>query len=130
RGTTASLEFYDLEADATGPSLSVQGFVVATPKLYVLLARVQALTKDKGGSAYYLFDAKTKKVVVGPLPSRAELFKTRKAKKLGITEDTLTGKKPKYKVFAVPNATVVISCGVTAVVCPGVNQTNPTQNYW
>jgi SecD/SecF fusion protein len=146
-GTTASLEFYDLEADATGPSFSVQGFVVATPKLYDLLARVQALTKGNGASAYYLFDAKTKKVVVGPLPSSADLFKTRKAKKLGITEASLQAPRalqaakpkkpkakappgPKYKVFAVPKATVVISCGVTAVVCPGVNQTNPTQNYW
>jgi SecD/SecF fusion protein len=129
-GTTASLEFYDLEADATGPSFSVQGFVVATPKLYDLLARVQALTKGKGASAYYLFDTKTKKVVLGPLLSQDELLKTHKAKKLGITDADLTGKKPKYKIFAVPKKTVVISCGASAVVCPGVNQTNPTQNYW
>jgi SecD/SecF fusion protein len=130
-GTTASLEFYDLEVDAIGPSHSVQGFVIATAKLYDLLARVQATVKDKGASSYYLFDAKTKKVVVGPLPSREDLFNTRKAKKLGITEADLQGKKPKYKVFAVPKASIVISCGGgSAVVCPGVNETNPTKDYW
>jgi hypothetical protein len=30
----------------------------------------------------------------------------------------------------VPKDTVVISCGIGAVVCPGVNVTNPTKNYW
>jgi len=32
-GKTAQLEFYDLESDLTGPSISANGFPVATPSL-------------------------------------------------------------------------------------------------
>ena len=35
-----------------------------------------------------------------------------------------------YKLFAVPPGTVVISCGVGEVVCPGVQQANPTSNSY
>jgi SecD/SecF fusion protein len=125
-GKTASLEFYDLEADLVSPSVSIQGFPVATQRLYDLLARVQATSKVRGASTYYLFDAKTKKVVIGPAPSKQALLGSKKAKKLEITEKTLQASKPKYKIFAVPKNTIVITCGVGAVVCPGVNVTNPT----
>ena len=38
---------------------------------------------------------------------------------------------PGHKLFAVPPNTVVVRCGAGgAVVCPGVAQTNPTQNSW
>src|SRR5207245_5891724 len=47
-GTTAQLEFYDLEADLTGPSKSASGFPLAVPSLYTLLSGQQALDGQKG----------------------------------------------------------------------------------
>jgi len=148
-GKTAQLEFFDLEADVTGPSRTADSFPVATPTLYTLLSRAQSLTEDKGAASWYLFDSKTKKVVVGPLPTRDSLFTTKKAKKLEITaasveENTRSlqaapKKKPKpktttgppYRAFGVPNGTTVISCGGGgAVVCPGAQEVNPTKTYW
>ena len=35
-----------------------------------------------------------------------------------------------YKLFAVPPGTVVVSCGIGEVVCPGVQETNPTSNSY
>jgi SecD/SecF fusion protein len=130
-GKTAQLEFFDLEADLTGPSRTADGFPVATPTLYALLSREQAVVDDKGASSWYLFDAKTKEALAGPLPSRDALFSTRKAKKLGITQAKTEGDKAAYRAFGVPNGTTVVSCGGgSAVVCPGVNETNPTKTYW
>ena len=84
-GKTAQLEFYDLEADLTGPSKSVQGQPNPEPNVYSLLASQQALVKEKGASAWYLFDKTTKKVIAGPAASRDALFDTKPAKKLGIS---------------------------------------------
>src|SRR6266508_2674291 len=126
-GKTAQLEFFDLEADVTGPSRTADSFPVATPTLYTLLSRAQSLTEDKGAASWYLFDSKTKKVVVGPLPTRDSLFTTKKAKKP--KPKTTTG--PPYRAFGVPNGTTVISCGGGgAVVCPGAQEVNPTKTYW
>jgi len=125
-GKTAKLEFYDLEADLTGPSRSVQGGAIPSPDLYTLLAKQAATVEKDGASQWYLFDAKTKKVVVGPLASKEALFSTKKAKALGVTASSLTEKKPKVKAFGVPKGTVVISCGTGAVFCPGGSVPNPT----
>ena len=112
-GKTAQLEFYDLEADLVTPSIDVQGFPVATPTLYGLLARLQATALEKGKPAqWYLFDAK-KKLRAGPLPTREALLNKRQ------------GKLPKgWKAFAVPHNTVVIRCAATTA-CPGVGQSTP-----
>jgi preprotein translocase subunit SecD len=48
-GKTAQLEFYDLQADLTGPSVTTSGFAripVATPSLFNLLAGQQAKAKQ------------------------------------------------------------------------------------
>jgi preprotein translocase subunit SecD len=94
-GKTAQLEFYDLQADVTGPSVTTQGFAripVATPSLYNVLAGQQAI---------YLFD-KNKRLVSGPSQTRQGLFNARHPK------------VPKGgKVFAVPAGTVVITCTAT-----------------
>src|SRR5712691_1889725 len=146
-GKTAQLEFYDLEADLTGPSISVNGFPNAMPSLYALLSGQQALVGQKGASQWYLF--KDKKLVVGPTATKADLFTTRKAAKLGITAASVEqqrslqaaapkkkakqpakAKKPVYAALGVPNGTIVASCGKGTVVCPGVNQPNPTKTSW
>ncbi|HEY7562838.1 MAG TPA: hypothetical protein VH650_11740, partial [Gaiellaceae bacterium] len=41
-GKTAQLQFYDLEGDLTGPSISANGFPVAEARLYPLLKTLQA----------------------------------------------------------------------------------------
>jgi SecD/SecF fusion protein len=148
-GKTAQLEFYDLEADLTGPSKSVslQGQPVANPNVYSLLAGQQALVKEKGAGEWYLLDKSSKKVIAGPATTREALFATKAAKKLKLTQRSLQGSssssrslqaappktkakaKPSYVVFGVPKKTAVISCGSDAVACPGVNAT-PTNRTW
>jgi preprotein translocase subunit SecD len=56
-GKTAQLEMYDLEADLTGPSISAQGFPVASTSLFNLLAGQQAQAKTGEPTAFYVFDA-------------------------------------------------------------------------
>jgi SecD/SecF fusion protein len=146
-GKTAQLEFYDLEADLTGPSKSVgaQGQPIASPNVYALLAGQQALVKQKGASEWYLLDKANKRVIAGPAISRDALFNTKPAKKLKITQRALQSsgstrslqaagpkdkKKPSYVVFGVPKKTVVVACGTDAVVCPGVNSSPPTSRSW
>jgi SecD/SecF fusion protein len=150
-GKTAQLEFYDLEADLTGPSKSVSlsGQPVANPNVYSLLAGQQALVKQKGAGEWYLLDKSSKKVIAGPATTREALFATKAAKKLKLTQRSLQGAssssrslqastpkakanakaKPSYVVFGVPKKTAVISCGSDAVACPGVNAT-PTNRTW
>ena len=115
-GKTAQLELYDLETSLTGPSISSQGFPVATPRLYDLLAGQQLKAKQGTPSAYYLFDRR-KRVIAGPVETRAQLF---------------TPRHPRVprggKVFAVPAKTAVITCGTDAVVCPGVG--TPLRTYY
>jgi SecD/SecF fusion protein len=122
-GQTAQLELYDLQPALTGPSVSPAQAFQPIPKtrLYDLLASAatQSLVKANGSSAYYLFAEKGKKVVAGPLPTKESLLSTPAAEKAGAKE----GEVPKgYKVFAVPDKTVVITCGSRGDFCPGVGQ--------
>src|SRR6266511_4058868 len=116
-GKTAQLELYDLEADLMGPSINSQGFPVATPRLYDLLSGQQLKAKKGTPTAYYLFNKK-KHVLAGPADTRAQLF-TRKHPRV----------PPGGKVLAVPEGTVVITCGIDAVVCPGVGQPTHASYY-
>ena len=108
-GTTAQLQFYDLEADVAGPSTDGNGNVVANPNLFNLLQQVQADAKKGTPTDLYLFDAK-KKLKAGPEDTRKKLLDTPK----------LRGKVPKgWKVLAVPAKHTVITCDGTTG-CPGV----------
>jgi SecD/SecF fusion protein len=124
-GKTAQLEFYDLQADLTGPSRTATNPIQVTPleSLYGLLSRVQAQAEDKGAREYYLFDVKAQKLLAGPSKERDVLFQTKIAKKLAITPATVedstrslqatTPKKKaeaKYRILGVPKDTVVVSC--------------------
>jgi SecD/SecF fusion protein len=120
-GKTAQLELFDLERDLVSPSIDARTRQpIATAKLYDLLAGQQALAGKGTPDAYYVFQTKGKKLVRGPVQTKQAALA-----KWG-------GKLPAgHKLFAVPPDTVVIRCGAGgAVVCPGVAQTNPTQNYW
>jgi SecD/SecF fusion protein len=118
-GQTAQLELYDLQTSLTGPSV-VQGFQpVAKERLYDLLApaATQTLVKENGASAYYLFEEKDKRLVAGPLPEEKALLATEAAQSAGATED---GPPEGYRVFALPEKTVIVTCGTRGDFCPGV----------
>ena len=120
-GKTAQLELFDLERDLVSPSIDARTRQpIATPKLYDLLAGQQALAAKGTPDTYYVFGTKGKKLVRGPVQTKQAALA-----KWG-------GKLPPgHKLFAVPPNTVVVRCGAGgAVVCPGVAQTNPTQNSW
>jgi SecD/SecF fusion protein len=119
-GKTAVLEFYDFEADVTGPSVS-GGLLNATPvasaSLYDLLSNpATLLLANKGNAAqWYLFNDKHV-VKAGPAPTRAKLLANeivRKPKASG----GLGNHVPKHwKILTVPNNTVPVSC--VATNCP------------
>jgi SecD/SecF fusion protein len=118
-GKTAQLELFDLEADLTGSSIDENGNPRAATRVYDLLSEVGSLARKGKPEAFYLFDAK-KRVVKGPNPNREDLLRK------------LKGKVPKgYRVLAVPEKTIVLTCGAEPeVVCPGVNEAPPTRTYY
>ena len=124
-GKTAQLELYDLEVNLAPPSKGAGGFAVAKESLYELLAGQQALLKSGGSDTWYLFDDK-QKLRAGPTSSKEQLLASK------VVEDAgAKGKLPKgWKTFGVPPRTVVLTCGVGEVVCPGINAVEPTTNYF
>ena len=120
-GKTAQLELFDLERDLVSPSIDARTRQpIATPKLYDLLAGQQALAAKGTPDTYYVFRTKGKTLVRGPVQTKQAAL-ARWGGKL----------PPGHKLFAVPPDTVVVRCGAGgAVVCPGVAETNPTQNTW
>ena len=114
-GKTAQLELFDLETSLVAPSIDINGNPQPRSSVYDLLAGQQAIVKDKSDQ-WWVFDKK-KKLVVGPVSSKEKAL----AK--------YNGELPAgFKLFGTPNGTVVISCGVQAVVCPGVG--TPTGNSY
>src|SRR2546422_1712617 len=90
-GKTAVLQFYDFEADLTGPSISgLQNQPIAVASLYNLLSDPATTgLADKGTpSQWYLFDNK-KIPRAGPKPTKNDLLKTR------VVQKDLGGKVPK-----------------------------------
>jgi SecD/SecF fusion protein len=118
-GTTAQLQFYDLEADTVTPSNDGAGHVVATGSLYKLLSQVQDEAKKGTPTQYYLF-GKKKQLLAGPADTKATLLDTPKLK----------GKVPKgATILAVPQNRTVISCDA-ATGCPGVQQGDLAPAYY
>jgi SecD/SecF fusion protein len=136
-GKTAQLELFDLEADLTGPSISSQGFPVASARLFDLLAGQQSQANRGTPTGWYVFDDK-KRLVAGPLQTRAAAIQARdsaiKAAKTPATPGQTKIKRstdPKdYKLFVAPAGVIVVTCGDSAVVCPGVNESPPTRTYY
>src|SRR6476659_8873229 len=114
-GKTAQLELFDLETSLVAPSIDINGNPQPRSSVYDLLAGQQAIVKDKSDQ-WWVFDKK-KKLVRGPVSSEEKAL----AKYDGKLPDG-------SKLFGTPNGTVVISCGVQAVVCPGVG--TPTGNSY
>ncbi len=128
-GKTAQLELYDLEDNLQRPSIDGNGFPVATPSIYQLLAGQQALIKGDNASSWYLFNDK-KKVVAGPASTREKLLNSKPLEKAR-GKDAAGDELPKgWRIFGVPPKMVVLECGPGEVVCPGVNTENPTTNSY
>jgi SecD/SecF fusion protein len=113
-GKTAVLEFYDFEADLTGPSINpLQNQPSAAATLYALLSHpaTRALAKKGTPEQWYLFDAK-KVPRAGPKPTEKALLAT------DVVQKKLRGKVPKtWQILTVPRNTVVVSCDA-ASACP------------
>jgi SecD/SecF fusion protein len=115
-GKTAQLELYDLETSLVSPSIDINGNPQPRENVYALLAGQQALVKGTSDQ-WWLFD-KDKKLVAGPVSTREKAL------------NKYDGKVPEgFKLLGTPNGTVVISCGKTAVVCPGVGVPTGTSYY-
>jgi len=118
-GKTAVLQFYDFEADLTGPSVNtLQNQPIAVGSLFDLLSAPQTIAlADKGTpSQWYLFDNK-KVPRAGPQPTKAVLLKTK------VVQKELGGTVPKtWHNVRVPHNTAVASCDLTSGNCLGAPQ--------
>jgi SecD/SecF fusion protein len=123
-GKTAVLEFYDFEADLTGPSVSgINKAPVATSSLFALLSAPQTRALDKEGepSEWYLFDAQNVRKV-GPAETRAALLNDELVQKPK-SEGGLGKHIPTdWTILTVPHNTVVVSCEVASGNCLGAQQ--------
>jgi SecD/SecF fusion protein len=119
-GKTAVLQFYDFEADLTGPSVSglTARVPVASASLFDLLSAPQTrLLAAKGTpSQWYLFDSK-KVVRAGPTPTKQALLATQIVQK-PVARGGLGKHIPKdWTILKVPQNTVVVSCDVASGNC-------------
>jgi len=124
-GKTAQLELFDLEANLVRPSIGIQNVPEATDSLFALLAGQQALVQEGKTESWYLFDDKKKKRA-GPVIEKDKLLQSKVVEEAGEK-----GTLPKgWRIFGVPPKTVVLTCGIGEVVCPGVGAENPTTNFF
>jgi SecD/SecF fusion protein len=127
-GQTAKLEFYDLQGDLVGASISPEGQPIAAPKLLPLLSSQQTLAEKGAPTAWYLYGSK-KERLAGPADTQAEILR-----------ELPGGEAPEgSKFYAVPEGRIVLTCGTSAPLsapatasqaglCPGVGV--PTQEYY
>ncbi|MDX6409903.1 MAG: SecD/SecF fusion protein, partial [Gaiellaceae bacterium] len=132
-GKTAVLEFYDFEADVTGPSVSglTARVPVASPSLYDLLTAPQTRAlADKGTvSQWYLFDSK-KVVRAGPLATKQALLATQLVQK-PVAQQGLGKHIPAdWTILRVPQNTVVISCDVASGNCLSAQNINAKTAFY
>ena len=118
-GQTAQLEFYDLEADVTGPSVDSQGFPVASDRILPLLSSQSARLETVPAKEWYLY-SEDRTLLAGPAATQEELLA-----ELGLEE------APEGATFeGLPEDRIILFCGPGAVVCPGVAENPPTQTYY
>jgi SecD/SecF fusion protein len=131
-GKTAVLEFYDFEADLTGPSVSGLAQVpVASPSLFDLLSAPQTgALADKGTpSQWYLFDSK-KVVRAGPTPTKQALLATQVVQR-PVAKGGLGKHIPKnWTILRVPQNTVVVSCDVAGGNCLSAQQITSKTGFY
>jgi SecD/SecF fusion protein len=119
-GKTAVLEFFDFEADLTGPSATsgLTRVPIAIGSLYQLLAapETKVLASKGEASQWYLFNP-AKRVVAGPTPTQKALLNSEVVQN-PVAEGGLGKKIPKdWEILKVPANTVVVSCDVQEGNC-------------
>ncbi len=134
-GKTAQLELYDLQGNLVpGASLDLQQFPVAQTSVWNLLsaATVQSEAKKGTPNEFFLIESTKKrtrterKVVVGPVPTRAEIFSSEYVEKKKLKK----GELPKNaRIMAVPEKMAMVTCGAKARYCPGVPDA-PDRTYF
>ena len=125
-GQTAQLELFDLEVNLAPPSNS-NGFPAPKESLYELLAGQQALVDDGDEDDLVPVRRQEEAARRPGQPSATSCCRATSSPKAGGDG----GKLPKgWRIFGVPPKTVVVTCGVGEVVCPGVGVENPKQNFY
>ncbi|HEX7145774.1 MAG TPA: protein translocase subunit SecD [Gaiellaceae bacterium] len=132
-GKTAVLEFYDFEADLTGPSVNglTARVPVASASLFDLLSAPQTRAlADKGTpSQWYLFDSK-KVVRAGPVPTEQALHTTQLYLK-PVAKGGLGKHIPKdWTILKVPQNTVVVSCDAAGGNCLSAQQITSKTGFY
>ena len=137
-GKTAQLELFDLEADLTGPSISSQGIPYRRGESLRPARGQQAQAEDGTPTGFYVFDdeeaagRRAGPDARGGDPGARQRDQRREgaARRRARPGSSARPTRPSYKIFAVPAGVIVITCGTSAVVCPGVNESPPTRTYY
>ncbi|TML85809.1 MAG: hypothetical protein E6G09_05055, partial [Actinobacteria bacterium] len=132
-GKTAVLQFYDFEADLTGPSVSglTSRVPVASASLFDLLSAPQTRVLAAKGtpSQWYLFNSK-KVVRAGPTPTKQALLATQIVQR-PVAKNGLGKHIPKdWTVLKVPKNTVVVSCDVASGNCLSSQQITSKTGFY
>jgi len=132
-GKTAVLEFYDFEADLTGPSVNglTARVPVASASLFDLLSAPQTRAlADKGmPSQWYLFNS-TKVVRAGPTPTKQALLASQIVQK-PVAKGGLGKHIPKdWTILKVPKNTVVVSCDAASGNCLSSQQITSKTGFY
>jgi len=132
-GKTAVLQFYDFEADLTGPSVTtgLQKVPVATGSLFDLLnaPETRALADRGAPRQWYLFSPQ-KIVKAGPAPTRAALLKSEIVQR-PVSRGGLARHVPKnWTILRVPQNTIVVSCNPTSGNCISAKQITGSKAFY
>jgi SecD/SecF fusion protein len=124
-GTTAQLEFYDLEADAVPPTKgTATDPIVPNDSVLPLLTPENKVKRGEEPTAWYLF-SKDKKLLAGPAETKERLL-----------EDVEGGRAPEGATYyAVPEGRIVLTCTDRSRLCPsGTSSDNfvpePKKTYY
>ncbi len=122
-GKTAQLGLYDVNENTLDPTRDENGFPVPSANKFQLLKELQPRTKRGEIPEYYLVDPKAKKVISGPEATQERIRQAYR---------TRTGKAvPKnFRIWGIPEKTIILTCGIGERYCPGVQQAPPQQDYF
>jgi SecD/SecF fusion protein len=116
-GQTAQLAFYDLEEDVAAKSTAPDGSVSASDTLLPLLTPEDRLEENTEPREWYLY-SKTKSRLAGPAETKEAL-----------ANELTGGEVPEGALYyAVPEGSIILTCGAGAVVCPG--DVPPSQTWY
>jgi SecD/SecF fusion protein len=122
-GKTAQLGLYDVNENTLDPTRDEFGFPVPSNNLFQLLKEIQPRTKRGEPSEYYLVDPKKKTVVSGPEDSQQRIRQAYRTR----TGDPVP---KKFKIYATPEKTIILTCGIGERYCPGVQTAPPQQDSY